>query len=811
MQFNSVEPTLTHRNPLSRVPSLGGLRASLRASLIRSNASRFADRYNIQSGSQLAEGAFGRVHQCTDKLTHAARAVKKITVPHDGERQLELIREVSALVALDHPHIVRLIEYFVQDGELLLVMELLEGPTLGQHLQSLGIYSEALAARCTRHILKALFCCHCNGIAHNDVAADNFQFQTCSTSSPLRMVDFGLASDCLSQKQPDVSSRMDHTAYECRGMECDIWGAGVILYRMLSGSELFPGKETSPTTRIKRLAYTTDPSYVASCMRDLKVSADAFSLLEGMLRTPAVKRLEAREALLYPFITKFYWDESRVSEGHTCFSLARYMTALCKFHETVRLKRLALLVVAHLVTRNKDPVNSINWLYRYVVRDGQIVDIGTLVDRCGQDNIEVPHDFSAIFNSADVSGVGGITYVEFVATAIVVEPSVFCEESTLRAVFRFLDVENQNLVTDDSLRAAFDLPMCVEGALVCEAVGSDGMDYDGFKRMMVPSEWDEAAVNIAKKAPWANEAAERKQAERSSCDRCGTVDAGHQPPSASEYTPVRSAPSDAFGICQRPGFYLRALRPFYESQCVSNVVLGLVTGSSSYARKCAWLGLAEVIEVGQGTGAFFLMLNPKYHWDPNQVKLGADPKLRLVGWWIHPDFVPDLCSWFRHDHSIQDGEQLGHCLGDPGDFSFSNRAKPSGYLHTYRDLAGQMHADMLAALAAGVRQFLERLLGDTLGSARLSAGFHFPVRAQYSTLHLQLRVNSGDVCGGPEVRGVDFFKLQSRLEADPWCLSHDDETLRYEATANLCSTLLAATHAAGKAAEEVGPRSLILS
>jgi len=746
------------------------------------------------------------VHRCTDKLTHAPRAVKKLTVPHDGERQNELIREVGALVALDHPHIVRLIEYFEEGDELLLVMELLEGPTLGQHMHSIGTFSEELAARCARHMLKALFCCHCSGIAHNDVAADNFQFQTCLTTSPLRMVDFGLASDCHSQQQLDVSSCIGGPAYNGRGMERDIWGAGVILYRMLSGSELFPAKETSPTTQSKRLACTTDPTYVPSCMRNLNASTDAVGLLEGMLRTPAIKRLEAREALLHPFITKFYWDVCRVKDGHSCFSLGRYMAALRKFHGTVRLKRLALLVAAHLLTSNKEPVSSINWLYRYVVRDAPIVNVETLIERFTQDSIEVPPDFNAIFTSADVSGAGGLTYVEFVATAIVVEPGAFCHESTLRALFRFLDVENQNLVTDDSLRAAFDLPMCVEGALIREAVNSEGMDYNGFKEIMVPPEWDEAALNVAKKAPWADEAESVQAESSSSCDRFRTVDTRHR-----EYSPVMSAPSDAFSICQRPGFYTRALRPFYESQCISNVLLGLVTGSSSYARSCARLGFAEIMEVGQGVGAFFVMLNPKYHWDPDKVKPDLDPKLRLVGWWIHPEFVPELCSWFRHQQSIQEGGQLGHCLGDPGDFGFSDRAKPLGYLHTYRDLAGQMHVDMLAALAAGVRKFLERLLGNALGSARLSVGFHFPVRAQYSTLHLQLRVNSGDVCGGHEMRGVDFFKLQSRLETDPGCLSHDDETLHYEATANLCTTLLAATDALGKAAEEVGPRSLILS
>ncbi|CAL1134275.1 unnamed protein product [Cladocopium goreaui] len=69
--------------------------------------------------------------------------------------------------------------------------------------------------------------------------------------------------------------------------------------------------------------------------------------------------------------------------------------------------------------------------------------------------------------------------------------------------------------------------------------------------------------------------------------------------------------------------------------------------------------------------------------------------------------------------------------------------------------------------------------GESLPSAHVSAGFHYPVRPQYSTLHLQIRVNSGNVCPG-EGRGVDLFRLHHRLKLDPTCFQRDDEELSYE-------------------------------
>ncbi|CAJ1366405.1 unnamed protein product [Effrenium voratum] len=149
---------------------------------------------------------------------------------------------------------------------------------------------------------------------------------------------------------------------------------------------------------------------------------------------------------------------------------------------------------------------------------------------------------------------------------------------------------------------------------------------------------------------------------------------------------------------------------------------------------------------------------------------------------------------------------------------------------------------MLESLTAGIKKYLERMLAPELfrsGDKRargslsnpwvsglvrpcrpptsplastilpLTSEWLRPVRPQYSTLHLQIRVNSGDVCPG-EGRGVDLFRLQNRLKSDPECFKRDDETLFYEATANLRTALLKACDKASTAAREVGPMSLVL-
>merc|ERR1719265_1121360 len=97
--------------------------------LVRANPCRFGDRYEIDA-EPFARGEYGVVHRCMDKLVQVYRAVKRIPLPSDTHGRMMLENEVKALVALNHPHIVRLVEYFVEDGEVLLVMELLNGPSM---------------------------------------------------------------------------------------------------------------------------------------------------------------------------------------------------------------------------------------------------------------------------------------------------------------------------------------------------------------------------------------------------------------------------------------------------------------------------------------------------------------------------------------------------------------------------------------------------------------------------------------------------------------------------------------------------------
>eukprot|EP00435_Cladocopium_sp_Y103_P042950 s1923_g12.t1 len=74
----------------------------------------------------LGEGSFGKVHKAQHRRTGILRAVKEIPQTGTGDDDFEL--ELKALQALDHPHIVEVIEYFDDISNFFLVMELCTGP-----------------------------------------------------------------------------------------------------------------------------------------------------------------------------------------------------------------------------------------------------------------------------------------------------------------------------------------------------------------------------------------------------------------------------------------------------------------------------------------------------------------------------------------------------------------------------------------------------------------------------------------------------------------------------------------------------------
>lgn len=86
------------------------------------------------------------------------------------------LTEVKILQTLDHPHVIKLYEYFEDEQNVYLVTELCAGGELFDRIIAQEFFSEKQAALIFRQILQALNYCHSMSIVHRDLKPENFLF-----------------------------------------------------------------------------------------------------------------------------------------------------------------------------------------------------------------------------------------------------------------------------------------------------------------------------------------------------------------------------------------------------------------------------------------------------------------------------------------------------------------------------------------------------------------------------------------------------------------------------------------------------------
>jgi hypothetical protein len=135
-------------------------------------------------------------------------ALKRIILPGQGEphRAAELIRsgraEAALLTALEHPSLIRLLQYVQTPAAVVLVMEPAKGGSLAQLLRRRDRLSPAEVAAALSPIAAALAYAHAEGVLHGDVSAANILFT--STGQP-KLADLGVARMLIGHAGADRS------------------------------------------------------------------------------------------------------------------------------------------------------------------------------------------------------------------------------------------------------------------------------------------------------------------------------------------------------------------------------------------------------------------------------------------------------------------------------------------------------------------------------------------------------------------------------------------------------------------------------
>jgi len=216
----------------------------------------------------LGAGGMGEVYRARD--TELGRDVAFKMLPRefvaDRDRLARFEREARVLAALNHPNIAAIYGLEPVDGVRALVLELVEGQTLGERIGDGGIGNWRSALAIARQIADALEAAHDKGIVHRDLKPANIKI---TPADVVKVLDFGLAkaldanaasAAAGASKSPTLTVGgtrqgvlLGTAAYmspeQARGQSvdkrADIWAFGCVLYEMLTGRMAFAGATVS--------------------------------------------------------------------------------------------------------------------------------------------------------------------------------------------------------------------------------------------------------------------------------------------------------------------------------------------------------------------------------------------------------------------------------------------------------------------------------------------------------------------------------------------------------------------------------------
>jgi serine/threonine protein kinase len=204
----------------------------------------------------LGRGGFGKVFKIKDRNLNRECALKILNIyepaeDNDEKREeskIRFIKEAKALAKCKHQNIVSIYSIGGEGAFPYLVMEYIEGRSLGDILEEEEILDFDEIVKVSSIILSALDYIHANGLIHRDLKPDNIIIE--NGTGRIVIIDFSIARDIVSGTKITDMKFIHGTPFYMAPEQfknivspgIDIYSYGIILYRMLTGKVPFKGK-----------------------------------------------------------------------------------------------------------------------------------------------------------------------------------------------------------------------------------------------------------------------------------------------------------------------------------------------------------------------------------------------------------------------------------------------------------------------------------------------------------------------------------------------------------------------------------------
>ena len=213
----------------------------------------FNDRYRLDR--KLGEGGMAVVYCGTDTVLRRRVAIKVLRPQFaaDTEFVRRFYHEAESAAKLAYPNIVSIFDVGHEGEEYFIVMELVDGSTLAEMIESDRRLPQGVALDFAEQICRALAYAHRQGILHRDIKPANILI---TKDDVVKLSDFGIARAVTTQTMTMtlpglvMGSVFYLSPEQAQGHELgpasDLYSLGVVLYQMLTGVLPYTGE--SPIT-----------------------------------------------------------------------------------------------------------------------------------------------------------------------------------------------------------------------------------------------------------------------------------------------------------------------------------------------------------------------------------------------------------------------------------------------------------------------------------------------------------------------------------------------------------------------------------
>ena len=459
--------------------------------IIEENSGLPSQKYKVIS--KLGDGSYGTVYLAINVMTKQNIAMKKINKVKENEiDDMEIKNEIDILSKLDHPNIVKIIEFYSTPKAYYIITDFCSCGELYNQIKLQ--YTENQLAVLFYQVLSGLCYLHDKNIVHRDLKLENILISEIEKDNItnekyfwVKIIDFGTAKIFEKNKNEKavvgssyyIAPEVLHKNYN---EKCDTWSIGVILYMLIVGKAPFDGQNDEEI-----IENIEKGEFNSKHKKLLNSSIEVQDLVKKLLEVNVNKRLSSSDALKHPWFKKF--------NGKSLYSniekdkIIIYLNRLRNFKINSKFQQMVLAFIVHNIPNTNESKDILKIFRMFNTNDDGKLSKKELYNGLIKyfNEKEIKKEIDDIFLLLDGANRGVIEYEEFLRATL--DQNILLSDENLVYAFNFFDKDNIGRISVEKIKTFFVDENVSENVFrsIFNEIDSNGdgeIDFDEFKDMM---------------------------------------------------------------------------------------------------------------------------------------------------------------------------------------------------------------------------------------------------------------------------------------------------------------------------------------